>query len=205
MGPLDAIVPEEPHRIVLVEDGDTLVLLDALAHDVRGTEVVLAHDHVDLGRQACQVECLLAGGIATTADGDLLATVEEAVTGSTGRDPHTGVLRLILEAEVLGGGTRGDDDRVGLDLYAVAEGDDIGALGEVYLGGQTRAYLSAEALGLLAQVLHQDGTRDALGVAGEVLHLCGLCELAAGLYALIEEGCEVGASRIDGGGVACWA
>ena len=43
VGTLHAIVPEEPHRIVLVEDGDTLVLLDTLAHDVRGTEVVLTH------------------------------------------------------------------------------------------------------------------------------------------------------------------
>ena len=44
----DTIFPIKTERVVLIEDSDLLVGCDALAHDVRGAEVVLAHDHIDV-------------------------------------------------------------------------------------------------------------------------------------------------------------
>ena len=62
------------------------------------------------------------------------------------------------------------------------------------------AQLGAEAGGLLLHVLDQLGALDALGPAGKVLDQRGDGELAAGLVAFEDEGLEVGAGGVDGGG-----
>ncbi len=62
------------------------------------------------------------------------------------------------------------------------------------------AQLGAEAGGLLLHVLDELGALDALGPAGEVFDQRGDGELAAGLVALEDEGLEVGAGGVDGGG-----
>ena len=44
----DAIFSVEAKGIVLVEDGDLLIRCYTLTHDIRSTQVILAHDHVDM-------------------------------------------------------------------------------------------------------------------------------------------------------------
>ena len=188
----DAIFTVEAHGIVLVEDGDLLVGCDALTHNVRGAEVVLAHDHIDVRGEARQVECLFAGRVTATDDSDLLIAVEEAVTGSTGRDAHTSVLLFVGQAEVLSGSTRSDDDRIGFDLDTFLEGDDVGSLREVSLRRQTRADLRTEAQSLIAEVLGERWAGDPLGITREVLYIRGLRELSSRLDAFVEEWGEVG-------------
>ena len=60
--------------------------------------------------------------------------------------------------------------------------------------------LGAEALGLLAELRHQLGPEDAVGEAGVVLDVGGEHELAAGADALDDDGLQVGAAGVDGGG-----
>ena len=64
----------------------------------------------------------------------------------------------------------------------------------------SHAELGAEADGLLLHVLDELGTLDALGPAGKVFDQGGDGELAAGLMALEDEGLEIGAGGVDGGG-----
>ena len=58
-----------------------------------------------------------------------------------------------------------------------------GRLDEVDLGDLLRAELGAEARGLVPHACHELGAHDAVREAGEVLHLGGEHELAAGLVA----------------------
>ncbi len=64
------------------------------------------------------------------------------------------------------------------------------------------AKLGAEAGGLLLHVFDEFGALDAFGPAGEVFDQGGDGELAAGLVAFEDEGLEVGAGGVDGGGEA---
>ena len=60
----------------------------------------------------------------------------------------------------------------------------------------------SEALRLFAEVLHQIRTHDALGKTGEVLDLSREHQLTAVEMAREDDGCEVGAGGVDGGGEA---
>ena len=74
---------------------------------------------------------------------------------------------------------------------------------EVDRGDVVGDQLGAEALGLLAQVVHQLRAHDAVGEAGEVLDLGGVHQRAAGGdRALEDQRLEVGAGGVDRGGVA---
>ena len=79
----------------------------------------------------------------------------------------------------------------GLDLPVRSIDDDV-------LGDQ----LGAEALGLRAQLVHQLRAHDPVGEAGEVLHVGGVHQRAAGGdRALEDQRLQVRPGRIDGGGV----
>jgi hypothetical protein len=189
----DAIFSVETERVVLIEDGDLLVGCDALTHNVGGTEIVFAYDHIDVRSKTCQVKSFFASGVTTTDYGHFLIAVEEAVAGSTGGDAHTCILLLVGKTKVLGRSTRSDDDRVSFDFDTFLEGDDVGSLREVGLSSETGANLRAEAQGLLAEVLRQCWPSDPFGIAREVLYVCGLGELSSRLDAFIEEGGKVSA------------
>ena len=83
----------------------------------------------------------------------------------------------------------------GVDLLHVA--------GEFDLFYVLVADVRTETLSLLADVFHQLGALDALNEAGEVLHLGGVHEGASGCQGAGEEdGLQLGACRVDCGGVA---
>lgn len=108
---------------------------------------------------------------------------------------------LAGDAEGPPGRPGGEDDRPGLIcLLTDPHGLDVAA--EVDAGDVVGDELGAEAVGLLAQVVHQVGAGNAVGEAGEVLHLGGGHQCTAGLAALNEQRCEVGAGGVEGGGVS---
>ena len=88
----------------------------------------------------------------------------------------------------------------------VVGADDLGIGLEVDLDHVVGHQLGAEALGLLAHGSMSSGPWIAVGEAGEVLHLGGLHEGAAGGDgALEDERAQVGPRGVDGGGVSGWA
>ena len=88
----------------------------------------------------------------------------------------------------------------------MAVGSDAeGALGEIQAVGVGLDQACAPAHGLGLEAIHQIGPQDAVGEAGEVLHVGGGHQLTAGnapvLKARDHDRAEVGAGGVDGSGV----
>ncbi len=77
-----------------------------------------------------------------------------------------------------------------------------GAVREVHTVDVGLKEVRAEATRLLLELDHQLRALDAFGEAGVVLDLGGDGELSAGLRAVDDEGFEVSARGVDGGGQA---
>jgi len=108
---------------------------------------------------------------------------------------------LGFEADEAGCCAGGDDDALG--FVGFAAGDEfLNGAGEVDGVDEVVLKPRAELGGLFAEVVHEGITVDAFGPAGEIFHFRGGGELSAGLVALDDEGIEVGASGVDGGGEA---
>jgi hypothetical protein len=91
-------------------------------------------------------------------------------------------------------GTHGQHHRAGLVLLVV-DPDAVhaaGLVGQLDAGGLVGDEARAEALGLVAEVLHHLRPHDALRVARVVLHVGGLLEQAAPREALDDQWGEVG-------------
>ena len=93
---LHAIVAKESDRVVLKEHLYVLPCEESLLHHLRGAQMILAHDQVDLLSETRQVERLLTSRVATAHDSDTLLAIEEAVARSACRDAHASILRLIV-------------------------------------------------------------------------------------------------------------
>jgi hypothetical protein len=103
------------------------------------------------------------------------------------------------EIEPARAGSRGDDEGASVDgFFAEVEGK--GTLGEVDGAEVSEAKLCTEAYGLFLHVLDEVGALNTLGPAGKVFNQRGDGELASGLVAFEDEGFEVGAPCVDGGG-----
>jgi hypothetical protein len=198
---LDVFVLDAEH---LFDDGageelDLGMSHGAIEHDLRGAELFAAVDDGDFGGEAGEEESLFHGRVAAADDGDLFARGEEAVAGGAGGD-------AVADEGLFGGkvqpactGARGDDESAGVDgLFAEVEGE--GTFGEIDGAEMGEAQLCSEADGLLLHVLDEVGALDALRPAGEVFNQRGDGELASGLVAFEDEGFEVGAPCVDGGG-----
>ena len=171
----------------------------ALKHDLGGAKLFASVDDGDLGSEAGEEESLFHRGVAAADDGDLFARGEEAVAGGAGGD-------AVADESLLGGkvqpacaGARGDDESAGVDgLLAEVEGE--GTFGEIDGVEVGEAQLCSEADSLLLHVLDEVGALNTLGPSGEVFDERGDGELASGLVAFEDEGFEVGAASVDGGG-----
>ena len=73
---------------------------------------------------------------------------------------------------------------------------------EFYLRYHTGNEGCTETFGLATHVVHHGEGFNAVGIAGEILHLGGGGQLAAELRSFDEHGRQVSAAGIDGGGVA---
>ena len=87
-----------------------------LLHGLRSAQVGLAHDHVDLAADRGQIGGLLAGRVAAADHGHVLLAVEESVARGARADAHAAEFRFRRQAEVFCRCSRGDDERLGLDL-----------------------------------------------------------------------------------------
>ena len=109
------------------------------------------------------------------------------------------------QAEPVGAGARGQDQGLGFDHLALHR-EAIGPLAEVDRIGVSLNQARAPAHGLGLHPVHQVGAQDPIGEAGEILHIGGCHQLAAGDAARLEtrdqQGAEVGPGGIDGCGVA---
>jgi hypothetical protein len=86
-------------------------------------------------------------------------------------------------------------------VHLVADLDHLRGGGQVDLADVPRDQLGAEALRLGAHVVHELRALDAVAEAGEVLDLGGGHQGATELGALEDQRVQVGARRVDGGGV----
>ena len=160
-------------------------------------------DQRHLAAEAGQEGRLLDGGVAAADDRDVLLAEEEAVAGRAPGDAVAGEPVLALDAELAVARAGGQDHRAGAVLDAGAVGDDLDLAGQVDRGDVVGDQLGAEALGLGAHLVHQRRAHDAVAEAGEVLHLGGVHQRAAGGDGALEhQRCEVGARGVHGGGVA---
>jgi len=107
-------------------------------------------------------------------------------------------LVFVGQAEPAGRGAGGDDERPGFDPRAV-DFQFERPLGEVGIFDGAVHILGAEANRLLLHVLDELGAHDAVREAGEVFHLRGDGELAAGFVAGDDQRRQGGAGGIDGG------
>jgi hypothetical protein len=181
------------------EEFDVGVGHGAVEHDLRGAKPVRAVDERNFGGEAGEEESLFHGGVAAADDSDLLAGGEEAVAGGAGADAVADEGLFGGKVEPTGAGAGGDDEGTGVDGL-VTDVEREGTPGEIDGAEVGHAQLCAEAYGLLLHVLNKIGTLNAFGPAGEVFYQRGDGELAAGLVALKDEGFEVGAGGVDGGG-----
>lgn len=188
-------------------DGDILVLLEPVGHDFAGAELVPTDEDSNvacvLGKEHGLLSCRV-----TTADHDQGLLPEDGggtIAHGAGRHTAVPVLLLAGEAQTTGNSAGGDDDgvggvvSVGVPLGRVLEG----AVLEVKVGDSLANDLGAEALGLLAHVVHELATHNSLGEAGEVLDVGGGGQLATGSgaishEALVQSGLEVCAGQVDG-------
>ncbi len=130
-----------------------------------------ADDDGDSVSETGEEQCFLHGGVATADDDDVLAAEEKPVARRAPRHSPSRQAFLIRQAELLVRGSGCEDH--GRRLVGVpTEGcDGLGVSGELDGGGVVVSDDRAEAFGLLAEVLHQFRSLDAVREAGEVLDL----------------------------------
>src|SRR5690606_16786259 len=94
--------------------------LQLVLHDLLGAQGVAAVHQVDLAGDVRQVQRFFHGGVAAADHGYVLVLVEEAVAGGAGGDAAALERLFRGQPQVLGGGTGGDDQRVGGVVAVVA-------------------------------------------------------------------------------------
>jgi hypothetical protein len=181
---------------------DLRVVEGPLLHDLAGPQGVAAVHEVDLAREAGEEGGLLQRAVAAADDRDVLVAEEEPVAGGAPGDAAAGQLLLTGDAELAVGRAHRQHDGLGVVGVAV-DLDDLRVGGEVHLGDVVGDQLGAEALGLLAQVVHQLRAHDAVGEAGEVLDVGRVHQRPAGGDGALEhQRRQVGAREVDGRRVA---
>ncbi len=156
-----------------------------------------------MGGVACQEERLLHRRVAAADDRNLLVLEEEAVAGGAAADATRLQALLIGQAQPHRARARRHDDRVRRELLLGGPEVEWPA-GEVNAHDIAHDRLRAEALGLRLEFVHHLRPQDAFLEARIVLHVARDHQLAAGLLALEDYRAQIGARRVDRGGVARW-
>src|SRR4051812_46273221 len=194
--PADSVLPEDVGDLLAQRPADLLVLLRALLHDLRGTQLAAPVDDGHALGEPGEEGGLLHRGVTAAHHDDVLVAEEEAVAGGAGGDTAAEQPLLVVQTQVPVLGPGRDDHRVG-QVRLVAHLDHLGGGGEVDLGDVARLQLGAEALGLRAQVVHELRALDALGEAREVLDLGRRHQRAAELRPLEDQRVQVRAGGVD--------
>lgn len=226
-GALDAEVGHEAVRLALTDNlgGDGVeansalgVVEQTISHNLGGTQLVTADQHGDVATVLGQEHGLLGGRVTTTNDvqGLVAEDGDSTVADSAGADTVLPELLLAGQVEATGIGTGSDDNGVrsvsGLVVGTVVPlGPHLeGPLGQIQLGDGLGDDLGTEALGLGAHLVHQLGTADTVGEAGEVLDISGGGQLATGggtvsEHTLVQDRLKFSAREIDSGSVGARA
>ena len=170
-------------------------------HDLRRAEAVATVQQMHLVGETREERCLLHRGVAAADDRNLLAAEEETVTCRARRHPVAHQAVLVGQPEHAVGRAHREDDGAGA-VGLAADDHRLDLAGERQLGRVVGNDLRAEALGLLAHVVHEVGTLDPVHEPGEVLHLGRVHQRAAVLHALDQQRAQVGTRGVDGSGVA---
>ena len=168
---LEVLVAEDLGDLAVPRELDLGVAQGALGHDRAGPQLVTAVDDRHLRREAAEERRLLDGGVATTDDRDLLVAEEEAVTRGTPAHTVAGEGLLAGQAELAVAGAHRQDHGRGEVLVAGRVADYFHVTPQVHRRDVIAHQLGAELLGLLAQVVHQRRTHDAVRETREVLDL----------------------------------
>ncbi len=184
------------------EEGDLLVGLRALQHDLRRPELRTPVDQGDAAREAGEERRLLHRGVPPAADdGDVLVAEEESVTGGTGAHAEADALLLTGgDTELAGRCAHGEDHRARL-VCGVADRHLLDRAGQVDLVDVLHAQVRAEAQRLLAHLVHQVRAGDAVPEAGVVLHFGGGHQRATELDTFEHHGLELGSGGVHRGRV----
>ena len=180
---------------------DLLVLARAVDHDRRCTELVTPMDDHDFARETCEERRLLHRGVAAANDDDDLVAEERAVTRRAVGDASPLQRPLGRQAE-LAGARAGRDDHGVRSVLVAADVHAERPLREVDARHVVRDELGAESLGLPAEVGHHRRPHDPVGIARVVLDVARDHQLAAPVEAFDHQRAQVGASRVESGGVA---
>src|SRR6185436_12234418 len=157
----------------------------------------------DLGGELRQEDGLLHGAVAAADDDGRLLLEERRVARGAVGDAAAAELLLAGDAQLLVLGAHREDDRPGLVLV-VADPDLVdaaGLLGELDPGRLVGDEAGAEALRLVAELLHHVRPHDPLGEPGVVLDVGRLLQQPAPEEALDHQRTQVRAGRVQGGRV----
>ena len=174
----------------------------AVRHDLGCAQRITAVDKINFAGEAREEEGLFGCAVAAAEHGDLHLAVECAVARRAGG--HALAAVEFFFARDAGHARRragGDDDGLCKD-DAIAEEKLAGLAREIDRGDESLFEACAEAGGLLAHVLGELETVDAVREAGEVFHFARRGELAAGERAFEDKRVEIGAGGVNGGGEA---
>ena len=170
--------------------------------DLLGAKRIAAVDQGHVMAVVGHVERFLDRGIAAADHRDLLAAIEEAVAGRAGRSALALHMLFGRQAEPLGLGAGGDDQRVGMIFGAAVALQHERAARQVDLDDMVPDHLGADMLGLGLHLLHQPRALDDVAEAGIIFDVGGGGQLAAGLDALDDDRRQAGAGGVNGGGQA---
>jgi hypothetical protein len=165
-----------------------------------GAELVAAVDDVHLLGDVGQVQRLLDGRVAAPDDDDFLAAVEEPVAGGAAAHAAAHERFLGRQAQVLGRGAGGQDQRVAGIGAGVAHQFER-ARGEIDLVDMVEHDPGIETFGMRQEARHQVGALDAGDVGRPVVHFGGGHELSALGDPRDQHRFQVGTRRIQGRGI----
>ena len=179
-----------------------VVLLDgAVAHDLRGAELVAAVDDRQLVGELGDEDRVLHRRVAAADHDHPVAFEEGAVADPAGGDAAAAELHLAGDAEPFRLRPHRQDHGLGAVLLVAEEDLLDAAVGELDAVDVVGDEAGPEALGLGAELAHHLRPHDPLGEAGVVLDVGRVLQLTAPLEALEHERLEVGAGGVESGGV----
>jgi hypothetical protein len=180
------------------EELDVLALARAVEHDRRRPELVAPVHDRDLVRELREEDRLLHRRVAAADDHRLGVLEERGVAGGAVGHAAAAELLLARDPQLAVLGAHGEHHRMRpVGVVADVHGVRLAVLARLdrrrVLGQEARA----EALGLVAELLHHHRAHDPLGVARVVLDLGRLLQQPAPQVALDHERAQVGARGVQ--------
>ncbi|MNI44551.1 hypothetical protein D3C73_989310 [compost metagenome] len=185
--------------------GNLAVPARPVLHNLRSAQLRTAVDQGHAGSEPRQEARFLHCGVAAANHYNLFAAEEEPVAGCTGADPAPDIILLSRDAQVPRRSPGRNNYRLCFEHTQAIHGYLKWALREVHSLHPAILKLSPKALCLLAHVIHQIRTQDAVRKTREVLYLCRCSQLSSRLQAFNNKGAEIGTCQVNRGSQSCRA